>query len=118
MHIYWGRHLLFLWRGVESAFRINEDNHPGLPKIPVLAIGYEEAEVILRHISPENPAPTKWGGKMDAPYNIGPNLRYPGWKVRLDVSIANERRTTFNTIGILKGSVEDGIMFKSPPKKS
>lgn len=92
---------------IESAFRINEDNHPGLPKIPVLAIGYEEAEVILRHISPENPAPTKWGGKMDAPYNIGPNLRYPGWKIRLDVSIANERRTTFNTIGILKGSVED-----------
>lgn len=93
----------------ESAFRIKEENHPGLPKIPVQAIGYEEAEVILRNISPENIAPSKWIGKMDAPYSLGPNLRNPGWRIRLDVSTVNERRTTFNTIGILKGSVEEGI---------
>lgn len=93
----------------ESAFRTKEENHPGLPKIPVQAIGYEEAEVILRNISPENSAPTKWIGKMDAPYSLGPSLRNPGWRVRLDVSTVNERRTTFNTIGILRGSVEDGI---------
>ncbi|XP_046656100.1 N-acetylated-alpha-linked acidic dipeptidase 2-like [Daphnia pulicaria] len=92
---------------IESAFRIKEENHPGLPKIPVQAIGYEEAEVILRNISPENSAPTKWIGKMDAPYSLGPSLRNPGWRVRLDVSTVNERRTTFNTIGILRGSVED-----------
>ena len=81
-----------------------------MPKIPVQAIGYEEAEVILRNISPENSAPSKWVGKMDAPYSLGPNLRNPGWRVRLDVSTVNERRTTFNTIGILKGSLEDGIL--------
>jgi N-acetylated-alpha-linked acidic dipeptidase len=46
---------------------------------------------------------------MDAPYSLGPNLRNPGWRIRLDVSTVNERRTTFNTIGILKGSVEEGI---------
>lgn len=93
---------------VESAFRIKEEDHPGLPKIPVQSIGYEEAEVILQNISPENSAPSKWVGKMEAPYNLGPNLRNRGWKVRLDISTNNQIRTTFNTIGILRGSVEDG----------
>lgn len=92
-----------------SAFRIQEKDHPGLPKIPVQSIGYEEAETILRHISPENVAPSKWMGKMDVPYNLGPNMRYPGWKIRLDVSTNNQIRTTFNTIGILRGSIEDGM---------
>lgn len=91
-----------------SAFRTQEKGNPGLPKIPVQTIGYDEAEIIFRHISPDNVAPSKWIGKMNAPYNLGPFLRYPGWKIRLDVSTKNQVRTIFNTIGILRGSIEDG----------
>ena len=72
--------------------------------------------MILRNISPENSAPSKWIGKLEAPYNIGPNLRNVGWKLRLNVSTKNEIRTTFNTIGILRGSVEDGIIFTTKYK--
>lgn len=79
-----------------------------MPKIPVQSIGYEEAEIIMQHISPEQVAPSKWIGKMDAPYSLGPYLRYPGWKIRLTVRTNNQIRTTFNTIGILRGAVEDG----------
>lgn len=72
------------------------------------SIGYEEAEVILHSISPENEAPSSWEGKLEAPYNLGPNLRYPGWKVRVDVSVTNQMRVIYNTIGILRGSIEKG----------
>lgn len=98
---------------LESAYRITEESHPALPKIPVQSIGYEEVEVLLRHLSPENPAPAKWVGKLNAPYRLGPNLLNPGWKVVLNVSMVNERRTIYNTIGILRGSLEDGKHTKT-----
>jgi len=90
---------------------LNEEDQENLPRIPVQPIGYDEAEIFLRSISPENPPPAAWVGKLDAPYNLGPTPLNPGWKVRVDVSTTNEMRRTYNTIGILRGSVEDG---KSP----
>lgn len=92
-------------------YGINAENHPEMPKIPVQAISYEEAEAIMRYISPENPAPSKWYGKQQAPYRLGPKLVNPSWKVRLNVSVENEMRITYNTIGILRGSLEDGNRF-------
>lgn len=93
---------------VESAFRIKEQNQLSLPKIPVQTISYEEAEVIFDNISPTNTAPSKWVGKLDSLYHLGPDLRNPGWKVRLNVSVSNQIRTIYNTIGVLRGSVENG----------
>jgi len=31
------------------------------------------------------------------------------WKVRMNISTTNQKRMTYNTIGILRGSIEDGI---------
>lgn len=59
-------------------------------------------------MSQDNPAPDGWVGHLDAPYNLGPGLRYPGWTVKMNISTRNEQRTIYNTIGILRGSVEDG----------
>lgn len=92
----------------ESAFRLKEEDQANLPRIPVQPIGYDEAEIFLRSISPENPPPAAWVGKLDAPYNLGPTPLNPGWNVRINVSTDNEMRRTYNTIGILRGSVEDG----------
>ena len=83
-----------------------------MPKIPVQPIGYDEAEIILRNMSPENPAPAEWVGLLNATYSLGPRLLNPNWKVRINVSTTNERRKIYNTIGILRGSVEDGIDYR------
>ena len=91
----------------ESAYRIEEEAQPALPKILVQPIGYDEAEILLRHLSSKNAAPHQWVGTLDVKYNLGPLL--PGWKVRLNVSTSNQLRTVYNTIGILRGSVEPGI---------
>lgn len=92
----------------ESAFRLKEEEQANLPRIPVQPIGYDEAELFLRNISPENPAPAAWVGQLNASYSLGPKLLNPDWKVRINVSTTNEMRRTYNTIGILRGSVEDG----------
>lgn len=75
----------------------------------VQPIGYDEAEILFRSLSSENPAPPEWVGSLNTSYNLGPKLVNPGWKVRINVSTTNQIRTTYNTIGILRGSVEEGI---------
>lgn len=59
-------------------------------------------------MSSENPAPEGWVGKLNTTYNLGPNLLNPEWKVKINVSTTNQMRTIYNTIGILRGSEEDG----------
>ena len=87
---------------------MKEEDQDNLPRIPVQPIGYDEAEIFLRSISDENPPPPEWVGNLDAPYNLGPTPFRLGWEVRINVSTTNEMRRTYNTIGILRGSVEDG----------
>ena len=94
---------------LESAYRRKEADTPTLPKIPVQPIGYDEAEYLLQNISPENPAPSTWIGDLNATYNLGPNMINANWKVRMNISTTNQKRMTYNTIGILRGSIEDGI---------
>lgn len=96
----------------ESAYRL-EEKEAKLPKILVQPIGYDEAEILLRNLSPENPAPTEWVGSLNTSYNLGPKLLNPGWKIRINVSNTNQIKTTYNTIGIIRGSVEDGIFIIS-----
>ena len=42
----------------------------------------------------------------------GPKLFNSNWKVRLNVSTTNQKKITYNTIGILRGSMEDGTLYK------
>ena len=93
----------------ESAYRLSEAEAP-LPKIPVQPIGYDEAEVLLRAISGDNPAPKDWQGSLGVDYNIGPKLANGNWSVRLEVRTANKLATAYNTIGFLHGREEPGIL--------
>lgn len=92
---------------IESAFRLKEEEQANLPRIPVQPIGYDEAEILLRSMSCENPAPPEWVGLLATNYCLGPKPLNPDWKVRINVSTTNEMRRTYNTIGILRGSVEE-----------
>lgn len=95
-----------------SAYGRKEKDTPTLPRIPVQPIGYDEAEILLQNISPDNPAPADWIGDLNATvYNLGPKLLNPNLKVRLNVSTANQKRTIYNTIGILRGSEEPGLRY-------
>ena len=55
-------------------------------------------------MSTVNAASDQWIGTLDAEYNLGP--LQSGWKVKLNISTSNQLRTVYNTIGILRGSVE------------
>ena len=79
-----------------------------LPFLFIQPIGYDEAEMILNSMSSVSPTPIEWVGNLNAAYNLGPSLINPGWKVRINVSTTNQVRTIYNTIGILRGSIEDG----------
>ena len=90
---------------LDGAFRLPEDEAP-LPKIPVQPIGYDEAEVLLRAMSKENPAPSDWQGSLNTEYNLGPRMARENWSVRLEVRTANQLATAYNTIGFLHGREE------------
>lgn len=59
-------------------------------------------------MSPTNPPPNEWVGDLNASYSLGPGFLNPEWKVKMNISTTNQKRTVYNTIGILRGSVEDG----------
>lgn len=63
---------------------------------------------VCRNISPENSAKPEWVGDLNASYSLGPNPLNPGWKVKMNISTSNKRSVIYDTIGILRGSVEDG----------
>ena len=96
----------------ESAYRRKEEDTPTLPRIPVQPIGYDEAEILLQNMGSDNPPPPNWIGDLNATYNLGPKLFNSKWKVRLNVSTTNQKKITYNTIGILRGSMEDGTLYK------
>ena len=98
----------------ESAYRRKEQDTPTLPRIPVQPIGYDEAEILLRNISPENPPPPAWIGDLNATYSLGPKLINLNWKMRLNVSTTNQKKMTYNTIGILRGLEEPGMLLLLP----
>jgi len=59
-------------------------------------------------MSPENSPPDNWVGDLNASYSLGPGFLIPDWKVKMNVSTSNQKRLTYNTVGILRGSMEDG----------
>ncbi len=53
-------------------------------------------------------APLEWRGDLDVDYFLGPDLKYPGWKIKMEILTANKVATIHNTIGILNGEEEPG----------
>ena len=57
---------------------------------------------------PVNPAPREWQGALNnGTYYLGPEL-INGQKIRMEVHTYNEKKTTYNTIGIIYGKEEPG----------
>lgn len=88
----------------QSAFHIPMAEAP-IPTIPVQPISYEDAWQILSRLSGA-PAPEEWQGGLNITYHLGPGFSQPGWKLNLDVNNNNTHTTTYNVIGVIKGSVE------------
>ena len=53
------------------------------------------------------PAPDEWKGDLET-YSLGPNLKIPGWTVKMDILTHNKMATIYNTIGVLRGEEEPG----------
>ena len=62
-------------------------------------------------MSPENSPPEDWVGNLNASYSLGPGFINPRWKVKMNVRTRNQKRLTYNSIGILRGSIEDGTNY-------
>lgn len=57
-------------------------------------------------------APPDWQGGLGIPYYLGPQLKYPGWQIKMDINTTNQMATIHNTIGVMYGSEEPGYSCK------
>ncbi|KAL7639055.1 UNVERIFIED_CONTAM: hypothetical protein RMT77_010589 [Armadillidium vulgare] len=89
---------------IESAFRIPE-KETTLPKIPVMPIGYNDAAVILSKLAGKE-APSDWQGALNFTYNFGPGFKDCGCRLSMEVNTHNQRTTTYNVVGVMKGIEE------------
>uniref|UniRef100_A0A7N5JZ27 Aminopeptidase NAALADL1 n=1 Tax=Ailuropoda melanoleuca TaxID=9646 RepID=A0A7N5JZ27_AILME len=94
----------------EYTFRLDVKEGVGIPKIPVHPIGYNDAEILLRHMGGTAPPDDSWKGSLNVNYNIGPGFAGHGSfrKVRMHVHNINRITRIYNVIGTIRGSVEPG----------
>uniref|UniRef100_A0A9L0RS05 Aminopeptidase NAALADL1 n=1 Tax=Equus caballus TaxID=9796 RepID=A0A9L0RS05_HORSE len=94
----------------EYTFRLDVEEGVGIPKIPVHPIGYNDAEILLRHIGGSAPPDESWKGSLNVDYNIGPGFTgHDSFrKVRMHVHNTNKITRIYNVIGTIRGSVEPG----------
>uniref|UniRef100_A0A3Q2LHU4 N-acetylated alpha-linked acidic dipeptidase 2 n=1 Tax=Equus caballus TaxID=9796 RepID=A0A3Q2LHU4_HORSE len=92
----------------EYTFRLDVEEGVGIPKIPVHPIGYNDAEILLRHIGGSAPPDESWKGSLNVDYNIGPGFTgHDSFrKVRMHVHNTNKITRIYNVIGTIRGSVE------------
>ncbi|XP_022097951.1 N-acetylated-alpha-linked acidic dipeptidase 2-like [Acanthaster planci] len=89
---------------LENAFREDESS-ASLPRIPVQPIGYDDAKTLLGELEGDE-VPENWRGTLQGlTYRLGPTLKN-NRKAKLEVYNQNERRTVYNVIGMLRGSIE------------
>ncbi|XP_070538242.1 putative N-acetylated-alpha-linked acidic dipeptidase [Ptychodera flava] len=89
------------------AYRM-EESETELPTIPVHPIGYSDAKEILRRMK-GNEVQKEWKGEIPGvTYRYGPGLAAPDDDKTVKVSVysSNTMVTTYNTIGMIRGSVE------------
>jgi hypothetical protein len=54
-----------------------------------------------------NVAPANWTGDLNnQKYYLGPDFKFPNMKIKMEVLTTNQRRTTYNTIGVIEGEEE------------
>uniref|UniRef100_A0A2K5WGL2 N-acetylated-alpha-linked acidic dipeptidase 2 n=1 Tax=Macaca fascicularis TaxID=9541 RepID=A0A2K5WGL2_MACFA len=92
----------------EYTFRLDVEEGVGIPKIPVHPIGYNDAEILLRHLGGITPPDESWKGALNVSYSIGPGFtgNNSSRKVRMHVHNINKITRIYNVIGTIRGSVE------------
>jgi len=73
------------------------------PKIPILPIGYGNAQKLLKILDGKDAPDKTWKGKLDAPYKITSKKKR---KVKVSNSVNREDRFIYNVVGTIRGSVE------------
>ena len=89
------------WPSTRGARRIPADSMP-VPRIPVVPMGYGNAEKLLRGLTGK-PIPQGWQGGLGFRYHVGPG------PVRARVQVRDDRDTRpykpiWNTLGTIRGS--------------
>ncbi|XP_024898500.1 N-acetylated-alpha-linked acidic dipeptidase 2 isoform X1 [Pteropus alecto] len=92
----------------EYSFRLDVEEGVGMPQIPVHPIGYNDAEILLRHMGGTAPPDDNWKGSLNVDYNIGPGfIGHDSFrKVKMHVHNTNKITRIYNVIGTIRGSVE------------
>ncbi|XP_023557921.1 N-acetylated-alpha-linked acidic dipeptidase 2 isoform X3 [Octodon degus] len=92
----------------EYTFRFNVEEAVGIPQIPVHPIGYNDAEILLRHLGGLSPPDESWKGRLNVTYNVGPGFAGSNSlrKVKMHVHNINKITRIYNVIGIIRGSEE------------
>ncbi len=82
-----------------DAERLSLDQATGLMTIPVLPIGYADAEPLLRAL--EGPvAPVSWRGALPLTYHMGPGPA----RVRLELKFSWDLVPAYNVVAVMEGS--------------
>ncbi|CAH1782233.1 unnamed protein product [Owenia fusiformis] len=82
------------------------ENAIRLLKIPAQPIGYADAIKFFESMDPScDEAPEKWRGKMNTTYRLGSRM-VNNRRVKIVSKNTRETRTTYNVIGIIRGSIE------------
>ncbi|XP_076052404.1 putative N-acetylated-alpha-linked acidic dipeptidase [Oratosquilla oratoria] len=89
---------------IDGAYRVPE-NRTDVPKIPAHVLSYNDARKLLAVIGGPK-APQEWQGRLNVTYNLGPHLAREGWSVKLEVNNKKRMATTYNVIGLIRGSEE------------
>ncbi|KAL4238036.1 hypothetical protein ACF0H5_002747 [Mactra antiquata] len=89
---------------IETAYR-KKDPEEWMPGIPCHPIGYGIAIHLMNAMGGDE-VPISWRGKMNTTYRYGDGFQKPGWKARIFVSTKDTSVTTYNAIGVIRGSVE------------
>jgi N-acetylated-alpha-linked acidic dipeptidase len=89
------------WPSTRGARRIPVDSMP-IPRIPVVAMGYDNAAELLRGLR-GNDVPQSWQGGLPFRYHVGPGPVRARVQVR-DDRAARPYKAIWNTLGVIRGS--------------
>ncbi|CAF0745500.1 unnamed protein product [Adineta steineri] len=94
-----------IYPSTDYMYRVKEESLKYLIKIPAQPIGYGEAQVILQYIQGDN-VTKDWSGALpNVVYRYGGILR-DSTKIEVRTYNRQERKDTYNVIGIMKGEIE------------
>ncbi|CAF0755051.1 unnamed protein product [Adineta steineri] len=94
-----------IYPSTDYMYRIGEEELSSIPKILAQPIGYGDAQVILQYLQGDN-VTKDWSGSLpNVVYRYGGILRDSA-KIEVRTYNRQERKDTYNVIGIMKGEIE------------